>query len=841
MRLLNLGPFGGPVSALDSRAIDALYAQDTSNYRYEDGKLLPRYGFRNLDGIPTDFSSVHGMGYLQGYTSADALAEEYLTAERLSTHTAGKCKIYSRNVTTGAETEVTTSAPAAVELTNTGDWRFFAWDDLAYLTNPNETISVYRKTLGTAASLVGLGVPVPPTTQLAMAQTFNASGGTLYDTMLFSGQDASSAGEVAMTGLATNTGSGSSSTDGSMRVRHSAGSGGGAASFQADLSDGPGNQDWQYVDRVAFTLTEHASGAFKIDPASIQVQAINNTPTTFTMEVFAERVGSSNVIRVYATCLLPKTRASWATIEEFKVSYNVTQRSGTASNNDLTISKVHLGCTFPAPVSERTPGTVVTFGYDYGVNSTSLFSGIGGVLDVPVVQLRGYDPIGGFMPLGVFPRFTSAASGEGTVDRMRLFWYDDRSPAGNAEDPFVWRQIVSQDDATTTYTLKMDFSEMIALTARAGAGGFKPDKCVAGIPFKGWVAWLYQGGSNNVRHSRVGLPESQASDDDADDDSERGENYSLADNFGDEPVNGCQADDALLIAGSNGVYAQLGDRPSQMTFFRKVGNYGVPGYQACCRAVVDGIPGLAALARDGEGVYFYPGIAGVSVPTDYQATELTQGIRPSLKSFLLDAQSLTNWTTAILQYEPNTDALWLIVGARAMVLRRPSLVDGKRHWEFYRYGMDGSETIKYAVASTRRRMKWFRSHGKFDENEYRFDTSAYIDGSTRDGGNAMPSSSIFWKAKRFNARNAGLPRAYVGWTRIARTTMTNTPTVTISARDRGTNTDTSKTLASGRVDAWFGTRTIGEEFDVAIYGSEGDAAISGLEVEFHPAGAKRRT
>jgi hypothetical protein len=139
-------------------------------------------------------------------------------------------------------------------------------------------------------------------------------------------------------------------------------------------------------------------------------------------------------------------------------------------------------------------------------------------------------------------------------------------------------------------------------------------------------------------------------------------------------------------------------------------------------------------------------------------------------------------------------------------------------------------------------MKWMRSHGKFDENEYRFDTGVYIDGTNRDGGNAMPASSIFWKSKRFRATEiVQSMRAFAGWGRVARSTITDNPTVKITAYDRGTSTATSKAVADNRVDVRFGTRTIGEEFDIEIVGTEGDAAVNSVSVEFVGVGTKRRT
>jgi len=258
-------------------------------------------------------------------------------------------------------------------------------------------------------------------------------------------------------------------------------------------------------------------------------------------------------------------------------------------------------------------------------------------------------------------------------------------------------------------------------------------------------------------------------------------------------------------------------------------SFGAANAYCATRWSINGQPGVAVLSKAGEGVYFYAVNSGFDGETGYTVIELTQPVRKSLKDVLLTPQSLLNFSTAKLLVEEQTDSLWLIVGKRAMVLRRPSLTDGERNWEFYSYTM-ASATIDYAAVSPEYRMRWLRTDGKFDEAEYDNVNSAYIEGTLRDGAAAMPTP--YWTSKVFHgARRRPL------WANVSKQNTTDTPTITSIA----TSASSAKTIASGARVVKFGVGQMGWEQQYKVALVEGQGYVSDVEMtETTGIGDKRR-
>lgn len=821
MKTTEIPLFLGTTTAVDKRNLEPFQASRELNCRHEDGRLSAAYGYRNIRAAQASLSAVWGFTYLQGYNSSNTEVEEYVSIENVS----GSVDAFARNVTTMAPTAIT----GATGL-HASAWTGVPWDDRSYFINPNHTTDVYRHVIADTASWVGLAHPAAPTTALTAAITYGPSDETAYRQLSWAGLDPTSASEMACTGLATNTGS-ALNTDNTFNVRHTAGSGPGDASFQIDLSDiTAGDQDWSYVDAIGFTMQEDPSGAFAIDDTTVVLTLINGdgSPVTFQPILQVIRIAPTRTLCVYAYAPDNKTRTLWDNIAEFKVSYRVTARSGTAANNDLTIGKPFLGCCFPSTLipaqSLVAPTGTRLFAYDYGVNTTSLYSEIGGHYFLDGQQLCGYDPFGnGTFNLGAYVKFTIAASGDGSVDRARLFFWDNIvHPSLVRQYEPAWRQIVSQDDATGTYTLKASLYELIANTARTAAGGFLTTPVVNAFPYREWMVWCYQLGEANLRHSRVGEPEMQYSQSDPEDDENRGANFTLADNASDTPLGGCQAGGSAIIFGYNGVYEQIGDRPWNCTPPKKLpGAFGAAGKFAFARWRDDGGNAVVAFVdRHGSGVYaVYPSSTG-DRDVEGRVVELSAGIRGELRRFLLDEQStiVSDFTGVEVFVDEAQDALYVKLGKRALILRRPTLVTGTREWEFREWNTGGTTVTLYRVASSaKRRVRWIRSDGKTDEAEWNSDANVFVQGVNRDGGNPMPLG--YWRSKAHSGENRRILRIFLERDRIW-----EPAAVTV----RSTRRDQKYKIAAGKRFARCALDQTGFDHEFEIEVGETDGAVTRL-------------
>ena len=282
-------------------------------------------------------------------------------------------------------------------------------------------------------------------------------------------------------------------------------------------------------------------------------------------------------------------------------------------------------------------------------------------------------------------RFVMDLLRAGSDGEWRLLTTLPNTDGGSFRDPFEAWEIDAQKPLDAT-----DYA------APPAAPVFSSKGFVAGVPYKGWVAWLQAGGEANVRHSRVGNAEALYSPADGTDDLARGEDFTLADDFADEPLGGVQAGGALLVLGREGVYGQAGDYPAKMTPFRKIpGSMGVCGRFAFARfRGGGGEPGVAWLDRSGENVWLATGEPLFAGDVQARPQELSAPVRGSLRAFLLDGQ-LDRFSDLALEdvrldVDEATGALWVVLGARAAVLRPPSLTDGERQWELNDYALGAS-------------------------------------------------------------------------------------------------------------------------------------------------------
>lgn len=745
MREFFLRPFLALVSAVDSASAPKNSARDMLNVLVEDGKVRPRYGYRNLQAPQAGFTAGWGFVHVHGYNASNVEVDEYLSFENLGAGVIAHAR-------SGADAGSPAAITGATGL-HASRWRAQAWRNVAYVFNRNETYPVAKHIIADATSWVPLKHPVAPTTALTYQLLYQATAGQPYAQMSWAGTDA---GDLTVTGCAVTT-SVSVDGQGNLFVRHSNSTAPTLSSVQIDLNGiTAGKQDWYANDCFLFVLSPQTPAAFDIDPTSIRVKFINDdgSPVTFTpAETQVANLSPQHyAVRVRFT---NKTRASWGNgsgtgkVRYVHFEYRVTRRStGSIESNILLIQKPYIGCCYLYPMSDVPPFGTVKAGYSHRFSASDMDSPVGGVVEIPMPELQGVSPYPGLMlpGLGVWLKLSGTASGDANVDQVR-FYIEDLGPNSQT----LWKRLTTQSDASMDFTLKLDWMEVRALSNFA-PGSFVFANVVGGFACRGWFTWLKKGGQDNVCHSAVGLPEQLASDLDPLDDDDAGATYSLASNFGDEPVGcGFQVDEAVIVPGYQGVYAQIGPRPLDLTPFRKLDGPGCVGPDAACRFKdSSGNQGVAYVDVNGEGVWFVRAFAGADPDQWPKSVELTMPIRGKIREFLVDAQASISPAPALsdceLVYDWALDSLVLTLGQRTLELKRRDLVTGKRGWHPNQFNLGGADvTVKAVSMSSERRHRWMRSDGRIDEVYWNSATSAFIGGLLRDGGNAMPSP--YWRSQ----------------------------------------------------------------------------------------------
>jgi hypothetical protein len=809
-RAKSLGPFLGAHTALDSALIGPLEASDCLNVRIEDGSLNVAYGFRNIVAAQASFSAAYGLSYLRGYSGSTEV-EEYVSYENLGV----AVRPYSRNVTTGVATEIKNGSTS--QTLNASDWLAVAFNGDSYHINPNDTIA--RHVIGTSTSWVSLNVPTAPT--LAPTYVVQYGGGqTAYSLLSFAStnmSDSVGSNLAVYTGSARTTNSVVNS-DGSVSIDHANSTL--DSSFTLDLNGSSGGvRDYTSNDIFAFNLSCKVTG-FDIDPTTVRFEFLNNDGSPLTLVAKVEydpnvlQQGGTGAGKTYGfrAEFEDKTRTDFDNIRKVRVSYKV--KFATTSGNLLTMTKPFIGGVYMAAPVDRTPAQGLSFGYSYHYSTPDLESGISPLNLVPNTVLEGYKPFPSLKGLGVHIRLTATVSADSNVDNLRFYVQDQDGG---------FRRLVTQADSTLYFDHKISWVAVLRLTSYT-ANPYTFSGILNGFAYKGCMCWLYKGGYQNVRYSRIGEPEKQANPlTDVEDDFNRGATFSLADNFGDEPLGGVQAGDAAIIAGKQGVYAQVGNRPYEMTPAKKVpGSFGCAGKFALARWKDDaGNPGMVYLSKDGQ-VYFVLVSPQFSGDEGSQILCLSEKIFTgslSVKTFLMGA-TYTDLLNARVVVDDAEDCLWVILGARGLKFTRPSTIDGKRHWVGREWTLGSTVTWAYFAPSAKWRVRGLRSNGKFDELEFNNSTGVYITGTLRDGGSAI--ASIYWTSREFQT-----PKNH---TRIMdmdleRDTLTDTPTITITS----TRQAQGYTATSGRRHLRPSFKQSGKEHTFKIALTEGSGPFTALE------------
>jgi len=694
------------VSSVDPSMIPESAASDMLNVTVEDRTIKPRKGYRNISAAPASFEKCCGFVYVNGYDGSFNGIEEYLSFEKRS----GTVKPYSVNPSTGVRTKLTNGAS---ELSlNDGDWFAVACQGKAYCFNSAD--GIYRRTLGSAASFAPMTMPSSPTTTIgwAFAPDNTVSWGTL---------DPTSGTSVAVTGAAANANSANES--GILRICHT---GSGAGSFQIvmDATGGPGKQDTKYRDCILFSLSAYDATKFDIDPSSVVVELANDdgTPKTLTASLVVYRQVQSGNYSFAAWFESGKTRADWGDgagtgkTKKLKISYTVSKytSSATSAQKGLRIWLTSFCGVRMVPTQNASePGGTLGIGYSYYNSTSGWESDIGGVAEVPYSVLTG--GIGAeSTPSNKGARLTLTTVATGSADKVRHYVRDIDG---------YWHKVNEQDDTTLTFTLQINYLEVLACDVYSSRQFETTKKILCAAEFRNSIIWGYEDGV--LRYSRQDTPEAQQSPYDKEDDTAKGADWPISAAKDDKPLAIVASGDYVYTAGSKGVYYQIGDRPSNMTNPARIhGSAGIAGRRAAC--AFQG--GMAYVTKFGEILHAtYEGISRIG-------TLLGDWLRGFLGSDLSEC-----W----IVYNEQRDSLLIGLGQQAVCLTRPNFTDGKRDWQPYKWAsfvQIPSFTPQYGIV-------WERIGGEIDQFEVNSENGSFIEGGSRDAGSEMPEG--YWQSKEF--------------------------------------------------------------------------------------------
>lgn len=833
------GPFLGYIASLDARFISKTAASATQNCLLIDGKLRVRRGWRNIVGLQTNFASCSGFEYVQGYNDSYTLVEEYVAFETVT----ATLKPYSVHVSTGARTEIKNgTTPLSLAA---GAWQGFAFDGVGYFFAVGDEVWVHS--IGDATSWKALDQSAPVDPPILPLVDFEATELDNVPATAMSWAGLTAGAEFTDESTAPDTLTYDSVDGGGVLILNNSNASGAADYMFRALISGTtaGIQDWSDQQFIEFELQYSAVAATYTKGMAVPnmvlqlVQLVNNdgTPKTITMNATATSSvvnfagpGStgSRTLKIKATFPDGTNMAEWDNVTTLRVKWQQAAiLGGTVSGEQTRIGMLTPNNVSTAAITLSASSVKVKYGYAWydserGFESEILAETSQYQMDLAYAS-RYYDLASPAVFLGNLISIITPIDTDATITGWNLYV--------QFEDQGVWRFVKEVPDSTQTYQVPLTAAQLRELPLRTREIVPIGD-VVCACPFKGWVVWGKAGGRLNIRHSKVGFPGTLTRLADEIDDNTRGQDFSLADNFGDEPIAMHQAGDALIILGKKGAYAQVGNYPFEMTPPKKLpGSSGAYSAKSSCRFRDDaGNWGVAYLAADGQNVWFAVVSNDFNGRDGFQLVELSEAIRGNIRTFLTATATPTIGHMHMVVDE-REEALWLIYRNRAFIFRKPSLLDGKRHWERYAYTVPSNNYWIHWAADTKWGLRGFRGTGQIDEVER--DSSANfepIEGALRDGGAAEPTDGTYWEGRTHIGRNRRVVRVMVD-----RDSLTDLVKVTASA----TRNAQTVTLASGKRWAGFHFLTQGWEITYRITLPVNSSPVNGLVCEESPIGGGR--
>lgn len=742
---LELIPFLGVVTSVGSRIIKGFHAQDARNVRVENGEISVRRGFKRLQPRQALATAVHALFYLRGFDTAKDFVDEYLTIETVG----GQKKAYLRNGTTGAPSLIT-AAPA--DLTNPDEigWWAISNRDRGLVTNG---ATVWYHDVGITTSWVEA---VPPTAPAAPTVASVYPPATGYTKEGWNGLTMSGGGaEVTYTGGATGTNSVSPATaTGNMLINHNAT---GNASFEVDSwGRTAGATDWRNADCFGFTFSYPQGTGFRWDPQSLRIYMRTAGKSYEPVETIIHQVNSTTW-NVYIRFQKIGERDEWGNgagsnlMRYINFSYTVTAFSQILGNNShLAVSPMIVGgmryIDIPGFWSSNLSGYARIVGTFYN-SVTEIESEISPESRLYRALAEGTHALGAALPkFGSRVQITIGSSAVADFENAYIYNNED----GN------WYRIGQQPDGTGAWLWEPDEPiTVMQLLPEFNAFPFNNVGVKSMFSYRGHTCWLYKGGENNVQYSASGSPFKQYTVNQNLEDASLGAQYSLADDYADEPEVGFDVGSSVLILGAHGAYAQSGGYARALTPLKKIpGSYGVANPHAATRWKDEsGGFGVIYVDQFAESCWYASVQPSFDGEQGFVLIELSESIRGLIKSFLLSQSGITKEDIRVGTSD-RTDALYIIAGKRALVFRRASVVDGKRFWELYEWNIPSN--VQEISFDEVRGDRWLRAAGEFDENEW--DTAAE-DWIEKDAGNTI--KNVYWHSKTWHSpSNSCVIRVY---------------------------------------------------------------------------------
>lgn len=668
-------------SSLDGRTPEGS-PEETLNVRVSTGSIVSRYGFENLASPLHSTFEALGFDYLQGYNDSYVSQKEFLLCALVN----ASRKPYSVNPTTAVATEITNGG-TAVSLEDTEHFAF-VFGGTAYIVAPSGTVTLYSHEIGTNTSWVTVQntsyTPAPndPELTITVAEPSQLFGFTASDTWTYpvttdSHTSISASYPTGEPGAVLF--SGSDNDNG--RV--------GETRFQCVFG---ASVNWTQSDYI-FVKVRAESDINFLSPVSTPFQLrISGTWTNAT----ATKFYLSGREAVYVVYIKGMTLTAVEGVRFFLAYKPTRSTQSPASQPICTVEPIKGGGTYlEATTSGKLlwdttlDGNGITYGVRY-FDGTSLYSSIKQG-SITAVQAQGFRPESYTSRVGAIITL-SAPEPQSPYTQTQFLRLDE------SVSPPVWK-ILSTVTASpwTQRDTKQEYEVPALTTAATGsspvpAPGFTTQGLKNGFAYKGWVIWLFKGGRTNVRHSEVGNPLSLRDDSAAydPDDLTQPADYSLADDFADEPVGGVQAGQFAVILGQKAVYSQAGDAPIEMTPCRQI-----PGSMGCAgpRAFTRFRPGSGeygvAYMDNAWNVWMVFGNSAYAGDSAVRPVELSADCRGFFKRFLYEEQkgefSLTDASRVRMYVDETDGSLWVRLGKRAMVYRPQDPVNGFQGWEPYEY------------------------------------------------------------------------------------------------------------------------------------------------------------
>jgi hypothetical protein len=700
---IRLGPFLGIQRTTDSQYIGQQHASSALNVSVRDGALRPRFGYRKVvDGAGTAYGFAHVSGYDDSYQHV----AEWITVEEV----ADDARPFSIDPATGARTQVTDGGTEVA--LHKSPWQFCVFDAFAYAINPNSDPSVYRHRLGDPNSWELVTVPDPPTppdltnpNEITVQRTLPAPSGAPYQKVDFS--------ELPDTSVTSDTGHMFTSHQGInaegepwVRVR---GHGKSWTELTIELDE---PLDWTHADALHWQVyprqisTEPLGGDSFHDqlPADnhIIVYDSGGTPSAaFQAQITGSQFNASGStyyawadIRMLDDAIraeVSKITIRWNSYFGNEARYCIPELyvGGLAYHDDSNYDGT------PDRGLSNPSSRVIEYAafYEEGALKSDAYIS----RRVPPSEHLGERykaqfPRSGSNLLVRVPQHTGGAfTGAADIKLARYIdgdWYLLATAPNTGQlifDDRLRDSDILADPAT--YPLIVLDNEIIPPPVNV----FSATGVVAAVPYKASMVWLYSGGKSNVRISRIG--EAEVVDESAlEDDFNRSRTMNLSEDYADEPLGGVASGDVLYVVGKKAIYATAGDVPSQLVPFRRLaGSIPCAGRFGYVRYTHEGEPGMAYIDSSGEGVWWYGARQVFASQAEGRPVELTADIRGYVREFLLDAQELQA-SDIRMAVDEITQSLWLLAGARALILR-PATGVGGRHWEPARYDMRGSKWL----------------------------------------------------------------------------------------------------------------------------------------------------